>query len=257
MADSIVEKLKSLGLSDNEAKVYLAMLELGPSPVVEIARKAEINRPTAYAQIETLKKKGLVSTQTKGKKLLYIAESPEHLESVLDNQLHHVSVQKEVLAGALPDLLSLYQSAGHRPTVRFFEGKEGIGQMQSIFLKSGAKEVLAITNLDDVLAIYPNHLKTYPSQRIKRQIHSKLIYSATRGHIYKDHDEEQLRETRFIPPDKMPFSGDVTIFGNSVAITALKGQVSGVIIEHQAIADSFRGFFNFLWEFASQFSKTE
>lgn len=256
MTDSTVEKLKSLGLSDNEAKVYLAMLELGPSPVLEIARKAEINRPTAYVQIESLKKKGLVSTQTKGKKQLYIAESPEHLDSMLDNQIHYVSAQKEVLAGALPDLLALYQSAGHRPTVRFFEGKEGLGQMQSIFFKSGQKEVRSITNLDDVLNVFPNHLKTHSPQRAQRGIQSKVIYSSSQGPIMPS-DPEKLRESKFIPADKMPFSGDVNILGNMVAITALKGQISGVIIEHQAIADSFRSFFNFLWEFASQFSKTE
>ena len=64
----MLTQLKHIGLSENEAKVYLAMLELGPSPVLEIAAKAGINRPTAYAQIESLKKMGLVSMQTKGKK---------------------------------------------------------------------------------------------------------------------------------------------------------------------------------------------
>ena len=114
----MLEQLKNIGLSDNEAKVYLAMLELGPSSVVDIARKAEINRPTAYVQIEFLKKRGLVSTQTKGKKQLYIAESPEHLGGLLDSQLHEISINKETLSGLLPNLLNLYQSAGHRRLLR-------------------------------------------------------------------------------------------------------------------------------------------
>ncbi len=249
----MLEQLKNIGLSDNEAKVYLAMLELGPASVIDIARKAEINRPTAYVQIESLKKRGLVSTQTKGKKQIYIAESPEHLESVLDNQLHQIAAQKEILSQTLPNLASLYQSAGHRPTVRFFEGKEGLMQMQNIFFKSGYKEVLSVTNLDDVLAIFPNHLKTHSPRRIKQEISSRIIYSSSQGQVLPS-DPGNLRESRFIPTARMPFSGDVNILGNMVAITALKGQISGVIIEHQAIADSFRGFFNFLWEFSSQFS---
>jgi len=57
----MLTQLKHIGLSNNEAKVYLAMLELGPSPVLDIAAKAAINRPTTYVQIELLKKKGLVS----------------------------------------------------------------------------------------------------------------------------------------------------------------------------------------------------
>lgn len=55
----MLAQLKHIGLSENEAKVYLAMLELGPSPMLEIAAKAGINRPTAYAQLEALKKGGL------------------------------------------------------------------------------------------------------------------------------------------------------------------------------------------------------
>ena len=250
----MINELKNLGLSENEAKVYAAMLELGPAAVLEIAAKAEINRPTAYVQIESLKKRGLVSTQTKGKKQLFMAESPEHLESMLDNQMHQISVQKEIFSQILPNLLSTYQSAGHRPVVRFFEGKEGIMQVQTLVLKSGATEIQAITALDDVLQLFPNHLKDYPKKRIQKQIPSRLIYSSSQGPVLSASGGESSRQTRFIPPTKMPFSGDITIFANSVVIVSVKGQVSAVVIEHPGIADSFRGFFNFLWEFASQFS---
>jgi sugar-specific transcriptional regulator TrmB len=249
----MINELKSLGLSDNEAKVYLAMLELGPAAVLEIASKAEINRPTAYVQIESLKKRGLVSTQTKGKKQLFMAESPEHLEGMLDNQIHQVAVQKEIFAQMLPNLLSVYQSSGSRPTVRFFDGKEGILRVQTLVLKSGASEVLGISSFDDVLQLFPNHLKDYSKKRIQKQIPSRLIYSSSKGPMLSASDPESSRQTKFIPPEKMPFSGDITIFANSVVIVSTKGQVSAVVIEHPGIADSFRGFFNFLWEFASQF----
>ena len=114
------EKLKNLGLSENEAKVYMAMLELGPSVVVEISRKSQINRPTTYVQIESLKKKGLVSTQTKGKKQIFIAESPDKLELLIDSELKTVENKKSELNNFLPELLSLFNSSGERPHVKFF-----------------------------------------------------------------------------------------------------------------------------------------
>ena len=247
----MINELKNLGLSDNEAKVYLAMLELGPSSVIEIARKAEINRPTAYVQIESLKKRGLVSTQMKGKKQIYMAESPEHLEGMLDNQLHEIAVQKEMFSSVLPNLLSLYQSSGSRPTVRFFDGKEGLLRMQELVLKSGEKEVLGITPMDELLNLFPGHKSSYTSRRIKKGIRAKLIYTSAQGPILKDSDEKMLRESKFVSLEKMPFrGGDLTIFGSSVALTALRGQISGVVIENAAIAESFRQFFNFLWKFA-------
>jgi len=202
-----------------------------------------------------LKKKGLVSTQTKGKKQVYIPESPEHLAEMLDRQVVEVSVQKDLLTQILPELAQLYTSTDSRPQVRFFEGKEGLTSIQKIVLSSGVKEVFAITPLDELFNIFPAHQRSYSPKRIERGIRSKLIYSSSKGPILSATDASMNRESRFVPNDKMPFTGDVTIFGNSVAFAALKGQISGIIIDHPAIAESFRGFFQFLWEFSSQFDK--
>ena len=54
------ERLAVFGLSAKEAKVYLALLELGPSTMTEVARVANINRTTGYPVLETLAAKGLV-----------------------------------------------------------------------------------------------------------------------------------------------------------------------------------------------------
>ena len=40
------KELQKIGLSEKEAKVYLAALELGQASVQNIARKAEVNRAT-------------------------------------------------------------------------------------------------------------------------------------------------------------------------------------------------------------------
>ena len=52
--DELKKELEHLGLSDKEAKVYLAALEMGPSPVQDISHKAHVNRATTYVMIESL-----------------------------------------------------------------------------------------------------------------------------------------------------------------------------------------------------------
>ncbi len=241
------EKLKHLGLSENEAKVYMAMLELGPSVVVEIARKAQINRPTAYVQIETLKKKGLISTQTKGKKQLFIAESPDKLEFLIDTELKTVENKKSELNNFLPELLSLYNTSGERPHVKFFEGKEGVLALQREFLKTDSTPIYGITSLDNVFEVFPEFENTYIKKRIQKKIPSKTIYTSTKGPVLKESDESSLRESRYVVPGKLPLGIDITIFKNKVAIIALKGKISGTLIEHKEIADSFRAIFELVW----------
>lgn len=118
----MLNELKNIGLSDNEAKVYLAMLELGPAPVLEIAAKASINRPTAYFQIESLKKMGLVSSQNKGAKQLFLAESPDQLEFIINRETKLIEQKKTELSKVLPELKTLYNLAEDKPLVRFLKG---------------------------------------------------------------------------------------------------------------------------------------
>src|SRR3989344_8581990 len=103
----MLKQLTSLGLSDNEAKVYMAMLELGSATVLEISAKAGVNRPTTYVQIESLKKMGLVSTQTKGKKQIFIPESPDQLEFMIEREKKEIEVKKEELQKLLPELVNI------------------------------------------------------------------------------------------------------------------------------------------------------
>jgi len=83
---ALLRELEKLGLSDKEAAVYLASLELGPSPVQVISRKAEVNRATTYVMIEVLLQKGLMSTFDKGKKTMYTAEKPERLHRIVHHE---------------------------------------------------------------------------------------------------------------------------------------------------------------------------
>ena len=244
----MLNQLKNIGLTDNEAKVYLAMLELGPSPVLEIAAKAGINRPTTYFQIEALKKMGLVSLQNKGSKQLFVAESPDQLEFIINRENKIVEQKKSELANILPELKTLYNLAEDKPQVRFFEGIDGLVKMQDEFLKSKPQEILAITSADDVFKVFPKQLENYTPERVKRKIRSRVIYTSSQGDFLKEKDKEMLRETKFVDPKDLPFNADITIFGNSVGIAALKGKLSGTIIEHKEISDSFKGLFEFAWK---------
>ena len=243
----MLNELKNLGLSENEARVYLAMLELGPSVMVEISRKAGTNRPTTYVQVESLKKKGLVSTQTKGKKQYFIAESPDKLELLIDNELKKVAGKKNELDNLLPELLNLFNTSDQRPHVKFFEGKEGVLALQKEFLKTNDDPICGITSLDNVFEVFPEFENTYIKKRVQKKIHSRTIYTSRKGPILKEFDESSFRESKYIEPDKLPLGVDITILKDKVAIVALKGKISGTLIEQKEVADSFRAIFELVW----------
>lgn len=256
----MLQQLKHVGLTDKEARVYLALLELGPSPVLEIATKAGINRPTAYVQIESLKKMGLVSTQTRGKKTLFIAETPEQLSALLDHAAHEVEDKKKELVKILPELSTLFNLADEKPQVRFFEGKEGLLALLDDFLKVKSGELLGISNIDLAISMLSERERDeYSRRRVAKKIKSRFIYAAGKESTYvkslAQGENNKFRNILFVPSKILSFTSDITIYDDKVAIAALKGKIVSVIIQHAEIADSFRSLFELIWDLGKQVKK--
>ena len=53
--------LKQFAFTDSESAIYLAVLSLGKSKVSDIAKKANLNRTAAYACLDNLIARGLIS----------------------------------------------------------------------------------------------------------------------------------------------------------------------------------------------------
>ena len=240
------KELQQLGLSDKEAKVYLASLGLGPSPAQAIAEKAGLKRPTAYYAIEELAKKGLMSSAEQGKKRFFSAESPERLISIIAAQKKQAQALEDGLHNILPELNNIFGSIGEHPKVRFFEGKEGIRAVQEDFLAGRVKSLENIYPRDDFIKVFSQkEREEYVAKRKKKKIKVRTIYTSQNPPALLT--GEALVERKFIPYDKFPFSADITIYGDKVAICTYKGKLIGIIIESKEIAETLRMVFNLAW----------
>src|SRR3989338_7780452 len=107
MNDQIKElpaALRTLGFSEKEATVYVALLELGHGTVTEIARKAGINRTTGYDILDSLANKGVVNVSGKEPKQEYAAEPPESVIEYLKREAEAAKVRIAKAGALLPQL---------------------------------------------------------------------------------------------------------------------------------------------------------
>ena len=118
--------LKKIGLNDKEAAVFASLLELGPSPVREVARKANVNRGTAYDVLRALIKQGLVSYFDTKTHQHFVAEPPEKLLGLVSEKQESLKVLKKQIEESLPELSSAFKEQGGRPVVKMYEGKRGV-----------------------------------------------------------------------------------------------------------------------------------
>lgn len=127
---SVVKQLQQFGFSEKEARIYLSLLEMGHAVVSEIAKKAGINRSTAYILLESLFERKLVSVSEKNKTQYFSALPPRQLVKVMQEDLQQAKSRVDLAEKLLTQLSGIYKGVGVRPLLTLYEGEEGIEKVK-------------------------------------------------------------------------------------------------------------------------------
>ena len=96
----VTASLREFGLSENEIKIYIALIKAGETTAQSIAKNADIPRTTAYHLLEGLIQKGLVSFIVKESKKYFQATNPKKLVSILEEK-------KKLMQEIMPQLMDI------------------------------------------------------------------------------------------------------------------------------------------------------
>ncbi|TSC75926.1 MAG: transcriptional regulator TrmB [Parcubacteria group bacterium Gr01-1014_30] len=252
----LVKHLLEFGLSEKEARVYLALLELGMAAVSEIAKTANVNRSTVYVVLESLKKKGLAGQSPDKPIVQYFASSPDLL-------LHSASVRakreeevRDNLKQILPEVKALHKDTRHRPKVRVYEGREGIAEVFLDAFDDNDPPIFKVCANPVQMAKYiPNFIEEN-EKRVSRGIKMHAINPASKEVIEfsKAHPLPKGDEIRVIPKEKFNFPANIATRGSKVSIISMKGDF-GLVIENKEITESFSNIFDLAWEMAKMYDK--
>ena len=246
MKKKLMDKLAEFGLTEKEARVYISLLSGSEMTADQLAKEADMNRSTTYLQIKSLQQKGLVSEYKLGKKTLFASESPSNLERLLQSKLEQIEQQRQEIRNVVPELLKLYGSATDRPTVRIFEGKEGMTSMRNEILEEQPKLILAVTSIEQMRRIYsPTELQQFTDRREKLGIDTKVFYLTSEAEkALTPFKHQKLKE---VTKDQLPFGSDIYIYNDSVSFASTAGGVVGVTIVNRDIAETCRAMFEAVW----------
>ena len=251
----MIEQLQKLGLSQKEASIYMATLELGEaSPVSTIANKASINRTTAYDILEILVNRGLVITSTQNKYKYYRAQPPEKLIAYLKEQSNKYSRLAEETEELLPELNTHYRALTGRPKVYFYEGLEGLIRVYEGSLNS-SEEILAYASDQENQKAVSWYFPKYYKRRAEKGIPIRALFPDTPIDRERHSlDKEELRQSRILPKEIMDFTPEVNFFDNKIMIADWEEKL-GIIIESEAIVKVFKQSFELAWEAAEKYHK--
>lgn len=236
--------LENLGLSEKEAKVYIASLQLGKSSVQNISKKAGVNRATTYVIIDELSKKGLISSIYEGKKQYFFAEAPEKLNLLFRDQELEIKRKQKYLQEIIPNLKAINTNKGGKPMIRFFEGKEGV--------RAIAEELYTGKNKETVRAFYSYDLLTqmFPKEEIDN-LRQRRVAKGIKTNVITNDDQNRLKtdaEVIRIKSKDNPITSDIAIIGDKTRIIIQKGEFAGLVIENKEISNTLKTLFDLAWK---------
>lgn len=245
-----IEQLTNLGLNEKEARVYLTLLSMNKATAYYIAQKSGLKKPTTYVILEDLVKKSFVLKIPQEKKSLYMAKSPRECISFIQQKINETN---EII----PELLAMQKGNAEKTKVSYYEGTEGIKEVYNDTLKYQG-ELVGFGSEDVINILGEDWAKKYLSARVKNKISVRAIFSKTE-YMEKElvsRDKEQLRVSKLVDKNDLPFSIEIDIYGESKVSLISSKEVMATIIESKEIHDAMKSIFELLWKNLPDSNKT-
>lgn len=251
-----IDFLRSCGLSENEALVYVSAVQIGNALVKDIAKQARLNRTTTYNLLLGLRKTGLVSSYQKRGLTHFSAAAPDMIRDMLTKRIEQQERLKQQLNTLLPEFKALFHSHAQGSKIQLYEGLESLPDIYHALYHDvrRGEEGLEFTNWGGRFHLFPKQLRQdIFDEFVEKGIwtRSLLIEDAlTRSWVEKGLDAAQRKKIQLLPNPGWDFFCNLELCQDKVAIVTYRSDVEfqGVLIESRELATMFRFMFHALWK---------
>lgn len=237
------EALVEVGLTPNEAKVYLALLGLGEGSVGEITDRVKLHRSTVYDALERLTHKGVASYILKNDTKVFAASDPEDLIGLLK--------EKELKIKAILPKLKLEKSlaAKDKTSAQVFEGVTSLRAAAYSLLDRG--EPIVVYGLPKITPdIIKYFINDFHRQRIEKKIEMRHIYNEDAKDRIDYLNSLPLTEAKYLP-ERYSTPVSTMVCGDTVLIINWAKPLTFIQIKNRTLADTYRNYFEVLYKAAT------
>lgn len=243
--------LKEIGLTQNEIKVYLALLDLGESKTGEILKKSSLNSGRIYEILDSLAKKGLVSYIVKSGVKLFSPADPKRVKDYLLEKKQAIEKQEMDYDKILPELMKKINLSKTPSKIEVFTGLKGMKtawRREFDYPKSETIYVMGVSSSakysKDVWDYFANiHRKMRNNQGYK--VRKLLSVEAKK----ERETHEKNAKIRYLPYGSMV---PMAIVGNLTLICVMSEPIISISIESEEVAKNFKEQFGALWKYAGE-----
>lgn len=270
----IIERLKTLGFKEYEAKVFLVLLKGEPMSASAIAKEAKIIRNSIYDILKSFVEKGYCNEIETNTILNYQIIDPQIiLDKIEKAYYNNYNTKISILKDTFSELQEVYKSKPKEKAkkdinielVRGFN-MHRVAKYTEI-LKNSRKEVLGMYRLSGVLPWVTEELDATASEMIKKGAVIKSIYMESLNFKIKKNGKllqakpgdllrilqtferygEKVRISKMKIPNVTIFDRK-TIFINMSDKEVPKNKQADIIIHNPDFAEHIIDLFNYYWE---------
>lgn len=233
--------LRKAGLTESQAKGYLALIEHGELTPVELAEKTGESRTNGYMICEKLEQLGL-ATKKDGSKAVYTPAHPSALELLAEKRRKAIQRAETEVKQGIDPLINMFYAATETPGTRTLQGVEGIKSVYTDTLHTKS-DIRLIRSRADVPSLGEDFFIKYRQKRADQGIHTHALTPYTAegiAHVKEGSDEKLLYHRTFMPENAYEAPVEIDIYGNKTVFIAFGDTQMATIIDSPLVADAMR-----------------
>lgn len=239
------KELEELGLTKNEAELYLFLLKRGSVTTGPIIKETGIANSRVYESLNSLIKRGLATYNIQKEGKYFQATSPKILKEKEEER-------QEKLHKLLPQLLQIQETEKKETTTAIYEGYEGFKTAFEKIIDECPKEgtIYALGFSEQHYA--SQTLRTFLANMNlksgkKKQKLKVLLDKKVKEAQGKERENEKNTEVRYMPEGYISPAA-VDIVEDCVYTFLWEEKPYVFMIKNKKIAESYKAYFNFLWK---------
>lgn len=248
---------RKLGLEPEIADIYLALHADGPQTISALARNSKVERTKIYRLIDVLMATNLIEVETHYKRGIIKAAPIANLHILINQKEQELKGLQDEL-GLIEQVLARNSLSNPATRVQFYSGVEGLRQMQWNQTRA-TTECLSIMNEPITNVLGKAFTLRWAEAMNNNNCKMRLIESPNFKVVNKKwYEKEKIPEIMdnvssvVIDPEEFKIEHNTDIWDNVTAYyNWAEGDIYGIEIYNQQIADAQRRFFEMLWRLGS------
>jgi len=247
--DNLSNLVKPYGLSEEESKVYILLLQNDFTTALTLSRKLHLGRTKIYRLLDTLRDKQLVEFKLQERGMQFGATHPSKFEHLVAQKEQEIAGLKKHLPDLVAHLNALVPGEAKESQVLYYEGVEGLKQVS--YNITNAKGMLRVFEMEHMSKFVPHaYAETVREELVANKIMTRDLTNIAKSPGYTDVTEliKKYSEMRYINPKLLKINFEVLIYNDVYTTYTYTGdEVFCVEIHNAALAEMQKQLFDFVW----------